>query len=356
MSESKPSRDRALSGLVERGVISVWQADQVRAALAAAEPAPGRVRWMEIAGYIGGGLVLAGAVALAAASWQELGDDARITLLAVLAAAAAAGAVLMTGGPQEMRGRRNRVSDVRRRIAGVLLALAAVLAAFAVAVAVGAVEDGSPAYVPPLVGLAVAAAGYAALPSAVGQVAVWGMSIGLVGAFVEEFASGDDTLLLGGGWLGLGVVWAVLSALGAAAERRLGLGLGAGLALAAAQTLLSWSDQNAWGYGATLLVAAACIAYYFLDRTAVLLVVGVTGVTVGVPEMVWDLTDGAIGTATVLLIAGVVLLAASWTGLLVHRRRNEAEGGSGPASGGAPGHGPVPADPPDAGPPPSARP
>ncbi|WP_345558559.1 DUF2157 domain-containing protein, partial [Streptomonospora halophila] len=352
MSESKPSRDTALSGLVERGVISAWQADQVRMALAAAEPAPGRVRWMEIVGYIGGGLVLAGAVALAAASWQELGDDARITLLAVLAAAAAGGAMLMSGGPQEMLGRRNRVPDVRRRIAGVLLALAAVLAAFAVAVAVDVAEDGDPAYLPPLVGLAVAAAGYAALPSAVGQVAVWGMSVGVVGTLVEEFASGDDTLLLGGSWLALGVVWAVLSALGAAAERRLGLGLGAGLALAAGQTLLSWTDENAWGYAATLLVAAACIAYYFLDRTAVLLVMGVIGVTVGVPEMVWDLTDGAIGTATVLLIAGAVLLAASWTGLLVHRRRNEADGRAGPEGGGAPGAGarpadggPVPADP-----------
>lgn len=330
MSESKTARDAALSGLVERGVISAGQAEEVRAALQAADSGPGRVRWTEIVGYIGGGLVLAGAVALVASSWYDLSDDARVALLAVLAAASVGGAMFMVGGPQRMRGRRSRVPDVRRRIGGVLLALSSVLAAFAVGVAL----DGDPLYAPPLVGLVVAAAGYAALPSAVGQVAVWGMSIGVVATALEDVSYEYETesLVIGGALLALGLLWAVLSALGAAAERRLGLGLGAALALAAGQFLHSWTPHEPLGYCATLAVAALCIAYYVLDRTAVLLVLGIIGVTVGVPEFVWDVTDGAIGAATVLLLAGGILLAASWVGLLVHRR-----GGSGgrkpPAAG-----------------------
>ncbi|QBI54771.1 DUF2157 domain-containing protein [Streptomonospora litoralis] len=334
MSESKP-REAALRGLVDRGVLSPAQAEEVRIALDAAAPGRGGVRWMEIAGYIGGGLVLAGAVALAAASWEELSDDARIALLAVLAVVAVGAAVFMAGGPHRMRGRSNRVPTVRRRIAGVLLALASALGAFAVGVAV----DGELMYLPPLVGLAIAAAGYAALPSAVGQVTVWGMGVGLVGSLVEEIMPdrSDYSLVLGAAWMGLGLVWAVLSSLGVAAERRLGLGLGAGLALAACQTLLAWSDNSAWGYGSTLAVAALCIAYYTRERAAVLLVLGIAGVTVGVPELVWDVTDGAIAVAAVLLLAGAVLLVASWLGLLLHRRN---AGNRPPPGAAAPGQGP----------------
>ncbi|GAA4910992.1 DUF2157 domain-containing protein [Streptomonospora salina] len=318
MSESESARDAALRGLVERGVVSAGQAGEVRAALEAAGSGPGRVRWMEIAGYIGGGLVLSGAVALVVSSWEEIGVDARIGLLAVLAAVSAVGAVFMAGGPREMRGRGNRVPDVRRRIAGVLLALAAVLTAFAVGVAL----DGDPQYVPLLAGLAVAAAGYAALPSAVGQVAAWGMSVGLVIALAEDVLYGYGTVavVIGIPLLVLGLLWWTLSALGVAAERRLGLGLGAALAVASGQILHSWGTHDLLGAGVSLAVAALCIAYYAFDRTAVVLVPGIVGFTVGLPELVWSVTGGAIGAALVLLIAGAVLLAASWTGLAVHRR------------------------------------
>ncbi|WP_186356616.1 DUF2157 domain-containing protein [Streptomonospora sp. PA3] len=353
MSESKPARQAALRGLVERGVISSAQAEEVRAALEAADAGPGRVRWTEIAGYIGGGLVLAGGVALATAYWEELSRDLRIGLLAVLAVVAVGGAMVMTGGPQEMRGRRHRLPDVRRRVAGVLLALAAVLAAFSVGIAV----DGEPLYLPALVGVAVAAAGYAALPTAVGHVTTWWLAAALAALVVRETGQpdpGDEFLAIGGAWLGLGLAWAALSALGAAAERRLGLGLGAGLALAAGQFLLGWGADGAWGYGATLAVAAACLAYYYADRTAVLLVLGILGITVGLPEMVWDLTDGAIGAAAVLLLAGAVLLVASWLGIRLHRRGNGPQSPAAPSGPPAAGPAQQPAD--DAGPRPSAGP
>ncbi|GAB3452710.1 hypothetical protein GCM10027570_31230 [Streptomonospora sediminis] len=349
MSESKPARDAALRGLVDRGVISDAQAGEVRAALDAAAPERGRVRWMEIAGYIGGGLVFAGAVALAATSWEELSDGARIALLALVAVAAAGAAVFMAGGPHRMRGRRNDVANVRRRIAGVLLALASAVAAFAAAVSLDVFLDDGPYYAPFLVGLAIAAAGYAALPSAVGHVVAWAMSIALVGTLVDEVPDldyDDSSLVVGAAWLCLGAVWVLLSSLGAVAERRLGMGLGAGLALGAGQTMLSWGGHSQVGYSATLLVAAVCIAYYSRERAGVLLVLGILGFTIGVPELVWDVTDGAIGAAAMLLLVGAVLLVASWLGIMLHRRRADRA----PAAAGTQDAGPAPTGAPDQGP------
>ncbi|MBV2366629.1 DUF2157 domain-containing protein [Streptomonospora nanhaiensis] len=325
MSGTEGAHDEALRGLVERGVLSGWQADQVRAALAAG-PRRAGARWTEVVGYIGGGLVLAGACALVGASWSELDRPVRVALLAALAVVAVAGALVMAGGPQNMRGRRGGVPTVRRRIGGVLLALASVLAAFAVGEALE--YDGDLTWLPVLVGLAVAAAGYTALPSAVGQVAVWGMAAGLVPALIDTWWAQTHhfSLILGSAWIALGAAWAALAAAGVLAERRLGLGLGPALALVGSQFVLAWDGYAYWGYGATLAVAAACLAFYRWERSAVLLVFGVLGITVGLPELVWDLTDGAIGAAAVLLLAGAVLLVASWLGLRTHRRAKPAAG------------------------------
>lgn len=46
---------------------------------------------------------------------------------------------------------------------------------------------------------------------------------------------------------------------------------------------------------------------------------GVLGVSVAVPEAVWDWTDGAGGAAGILLVGGAVLLVASGVGRRLHR-------------------------------------
>ncbi|MFC4563358.1 DUF2157 domain-containing protein [Nocardiopsis mangrovi] len=382
MEERSGARDGALRGLVEQGVLSAEQAAAVREALIAAEPRPIGVRWAEIVGYLGGGLVLAGVFALVATAWTDLDRPAQVLLLSLIALVAAAVGVLMAGGPRALLGRIGppvprerkpddtgggpprspaapgapagpqphprpgsgapaqpvsgpddagpaprgplrgtrvrRVATVRRRIAGMLFSLAA--AATALAVGVG-IEPDSP-MLPGVAGLAVAAAGYALLPSAVGLVAAWVLSWIAVGGFVSDVLSPTDSdtgVVLGLGLIALGVVWAVLAAAGVLDHRRLGLGLAAGVALAGAQFPLSWGGQPQWAYGLTLLLAAACLVCYRWERAGVLLVFGVVGVTIAVPEMVWDLTNGAIAVSAVLLLAGTVLLAASWVGIRLHR-------------------------------------
>ena len=54
-------------------------------------------------------------------------------------------------------------------------------------------------------------------------------------------------------------------------------------------------------------------------RSIVLLVAGVLGVTLAVPEAVLDWTNGALGASLILLVAGAVLVAASAVGLRLRR-------------------------------------
>jgi hypothetical protein len=68
-------------------------------------------------------------------------------------------------------------------------------------------------------------------------------------------------------------------------------------------------------YGLTGAAALACFLLYRWQRHLVLLVAGVVGATVVVPEAVADLTNGALGGSLILLVAGVVLVVFSAVGL-----------------------------------------
>ncbi|MDX8141446.1 hypothetical protein OG205_09810 [Lentzea sp. NBC_00516] len=55
--------------------------------------------------------------------------------------------------------------------------------------------------------------------------------------------------------------------------------------------------------------------------STILLVAGVVATTADVPEVVWDLTDGAVGGGVLLLVAGAVLLATSLGSTWLRRTR-----------------------------------
>ncbi|GAA1987923.1 hypothetical protein GCM10009799_11940 [Nocardiopsis rhodophaea] len=341
------AREEVLRQLVVEGVLSAEQAGAVGTALRRAGVGGGSgrtlVRGAEVAGYAGGGLVLAGVFALLATAWQDLDVAVRVLLLAAIAVAAAGSGLVMAGGPRvalgpdSLAGRLRGLSAgptvpaVRRRVAGVLFALAALAAAFAVSVGLDGAEGLE--WVAPLVGLVVALSGYAALPSAVALVISWWMSGTLVIVAFNAFVTDriDVTLATGLTLVVVGAAWAALTAWGALVERGLGIGLGAAMALLGAQFLLFREETSFLGYMLTLGAAALCLGFYRWERTVVLLVFGILGITVGVTELVWDLTGGAIGAAAILLTAGAVLLASCWVGIRLHR-----DGAAEPARAGGP--------------------
>jgi hypothetical protein len=307
------SRDReALDPLVAEGVLSRAQANAVLAALeAAGGPARTPTRWLvEIAGYLGGGLLLGGVALFLAASWETLSRAARSGLLAGFVVLFVVAAVVVAGGPRAVRRLGTGRATARRRIVGVLLALASVPAAAATGVAL----DHYAAPTAATVGFVVAVAGLAWLSTPAGVVAAAGMS-----AFaVVTFGGQADIRPLGVGLLllGLGVAWAAAALLvPAVAPAWLGLAIGAGLALVGAQVPLAQRGAVPWAYGLTGAVALACFLLYRWQRHPVLLVAGVVGATVVVPEAVADVTNGTLGGSLILLVAGVVLIVFSAIGL-----------------------------------------
>jgi hypothetical protein len=308
-------RDR-LGRLVDDGVLSFEQGEAVRAALTGA-PArrDGPARWLvEVAGYVGGGLMLAGVTLFLAASWNELTQTARSALFAAFALVFVGAGMLAAGGPLRVRGLATGETSARRRIVGVLFGLAAVPAALAMGTGVDSYEGLSGG----LVGLAVGAAGLVLLPTVAGMVVTAAMSLFVVLSFGGEVL---DASPLGTGLLlfALGVAWTGVAVLHVVPSRQLGLAVGAGLALTGAQQLVVTDGAALWGYGLTFAVAVGCFLLYRWQRLVVLLVAGVLGMTLVVPEAVNDWTNGAMGGAVVLLVAGAVLVATSSLGLRIRR-------------------------------------
>jgi hypothetical protein len=285
-------QERALGELVSAGKLTVPQADEVRNALTDSEPTPVRKRIAEIVGYLGGALLLAGAALVVGTSWDSFSHAGRVGLLVGVTVVLVGAAVAL-----------------RNRVTGVLLALGAVTGGLAGSVAF----DTHPALAGGIAGLLLAAAGYAAWP-AVFTLPVAGVASGSAVVGLVDLL-GYSPSWTGGGLLLLAIAWGVLVAFGVIRHRATGAGIAAALALIGAQ----FPEHAFIVYATTLVVALVCFGCYLADRMPILLVAGVIGVAIAVPEAVWDWTGGAVNAAVLVLIAGAVLLLAGGLGLRVHR-------------------------------------
>jgi len=318
-----PRQRRALNALVERGVLSSGQLQEVLAAVErpgveSRDETAGRTGLWEVLGYVGGALVLGGASLLVGMSWADLGQSARVALLAAATLVLVAAGVLIGGGPRGVRGMAGCGPSPRARIVVVLLALASGAAAMTVATALEAGEGVAAT----ATGLLVALGGYLALPSLPGLLATGGFSVGVVLAVDAQWFE-SSTLSVSLGLLVLGGIWAALALTGRLLDESVGLAGAAAIALAGAQTPVG-SDQPWWGHGLTALIAVACFAGYLRHRTIVLLAFGVLGITVAVPEAVWHWFRGALGGPLIVLVVGLAFLAASGIGLLLRRTRERS--------------------------------
>ncbi|WP_410642402.1 hypothetical protein [Amycolatopsis sp. lyj-346] len=305
----EPSVKEVLDRLVGDGVLSSVQADAVERALGAGVRRRVRVPWAEVAGYLGGGLVLVGAVLLVATSWGRWGEFARTFVTG------AAAVVLLAAGAAASGGVGSR-SAVRGRVGGTLLALGA--GAVAAAVAVALTDHGGRGAVACGAGLVTAVVGYLLVPSVSGLLA----SAGLLAATI--LFSLDSTVGLTSLNAGLGVATGGLFVAAFAfgrvlPHRQTGLVAGLTLAVAGFQHLLGDERAVPMAYLLTFALGAGCLAAVRWERSWGPLVTGVAAVTLAVPEAVWDLTGGAVGGALLVLTAGTVLLLVSFAGFRLRR-------------------------------------
>jgi hypothetical protein len=314
--EALAALDRALAGSPER--------------LSTEEPAALRRRLVELAAYVGGAFVVAAGILFAAREWADLTVTQRVGLLggvAVVLAASGIAVVVMTGGRLVVR---EPVFDARRRLAAALVTGAGFATAAAVMVAMidwvertsSEQENGE------LVGLAASATllvlvvlGYLYVPALAGQLAAAFATMYLV-PFALMSADLYGAVLHGLLVVGVGALWLLLAETGRWHELLPARVVGVAMLVVGAQIPIGSTDYAWVAYLSLAAVALFGFSVYVVRRAWPYLVAGVAGVTLAVPEALLDWTEGSLGTAGVLLVAGVTLLAASLLGL---RLRGETE-------------------------------
>lgn len=306
-----------MRALVERETLTDAQASAVRAALGVASThtdGAGKHRGLaELAGYVGGGFTLAASLRFVGQAWDAVDRPARVALLGAVTLILLAVAAAIGGGtPAALRALVGQPAAVRRRLVATLLAVAAATAG----VCAGAAAMHHAALAGGAAALIVAAAGYTLVRTPVGLLATWLAGAVLTGA-ITDTAGLESLRAYAVAYVAYGTVWAVAALRGWIREQSLGLAAAAAVALVGAQ--LPIGDAPSWGYLLTSAVALACLAGYLVRRSWVLIAAGVVGVTLVVPEAVFDWTDGAFGGAGILLVAGLSLLTASMLGLRLHR-------------------------------------
>ena len=173
--------------------------------------------------------------------------------------------------------------------------------------------DTHPALAGGLAALVLAVVGYAAWP-ALFALPVTGIACGATVVGLVDLV-GFSSSWTGGGLLLVAALWAVLVAFDVIRHRAVAVGVATALALIGAQ----FPEHAFIQYTTTLVVALVCFGCYLADRMPILLVGGVLGVTIAVPEAIWDWTAGAVNGAVLVLVAGAVLLLAGGLGLRIHR-------------------------------------
>lgn len=302
---------RALHELMTRGTLTAQQENAVLNALGDTGD-PGRVtdRFAEAAAYVGAGLVLGGAALVLGVSWEDMSRTARVAVLGAATVALVVAGLVVAGGMSAVRTVRHR----RRRVVSTVFSLAAVTAAFTAGTAVRSHEFAIGA----TAGLLVAVTGYVLITTALSYLVTAAAAVAATLAWVGE--SVPDSALLGGAALfALGVAGIFLSVVNVLRPARLALAVGAATALFGAQQPLGGNAPVA--YALTACLAVVCFVTYFGERSTVLLVAGVVATTVVVPEVVWDLTGGAVGGGVLLLVAGGMVLATGLVGLRMKRGR-----------------------------------
>jgi hypothetical protein len=324
-----PPRQRlALERLVTEGALSTEQADAVESAL---WPAAGPARLstgavlIEIAGYLGGGLILGGTLLYSALAPDVLTKAARVELLAGIALALIVVALGVAGGPRGLRTLRPRPEHQAKAVRGRLVAVLFALAAVPATIGAGKAVEGHGALVGGLVGTVVAAGGYAAVRRAPGLLSLaWTSILAVIGGV--QSTSDSSRLVISLALTGLGVVWCVFTFAGMAGPRGLGWAIAAVITMVGAQIPFEIEDERIVAYTLMLLAALAFFLLYWHDQSLVLLLAGVIAVIIVVFEALSRVLGNPLNRPVFLFVAGAVLVLASAVGLRTRAGRRIEQG------------------------------
>lgn len=322
--------DRVADGLVAEGLVRSEDRARARTVIAAglAEPEPaaaaGLPKLVEVVAYLGAALVLAAAGLFLARTWNDLSENGQVAALAVSAA------VLAIAGVIARPGADSGAREARRRLAGVLLTGGAVVAGFALGLGIENTRNHGefvsyrtdwPSIAAGLLVVVLAAVGYRLASSAVGLLGILGGAVTAASGLASS-QDGDEALWVGSSFAAVGLVWLLLTEIGAFRERTTARALGVAVLLFGSQAVALGSDHHPVGYALTAGVAVGGVLLYLSRLDWPYLAAAVIAVTLVVPEAVSDWTEGSLGVIGGVLVAGITLLAASFAG---YRLRVEAK-------------------------------
>lgn len=313
------------AGLVESSahaaavdVIAPVLADE--AATAATRPAGSRIA-AEIAGYLGGILVVAAAAVFLASQWSRMGEWTRVLVLALSAALLGSAAVAVrlvsrrAAAPSELAG------EARTLLASGLAVAAAGLAGTAVGTwgaQVADLTEPRPQTLGFATAFALAALGYRFLPTALAHLAMAVTAMLTALTLVLGPESTGTGLKMAGLALVLAAAWCLLSERGVLREQVLGRFVAGTMAVIGAQSAIDHDPQ--WiSYLLLALAGVVGFALYVRTQSWPYLGLGVLALTLATTEAAVDFSDGALGAAGALLVAGAALLLASVIGLRLRR-------------------------------------
>lgn len=289
---------------VDEGLVTPAQAARMRADLVA-EPAarrgPSASVVGEALGYLGGAIVLVGALLIGAWYWDDLGTALRVSVLV-----GAALALLAAGALVESRGS----AGTRLRSVLWLISTGAAAGALAVLVAdVSAVGDAD-RFVAVAGGTTVYATGLWLAGRGVVQQAAMVVAFALTVVALLARADLADDLPGLGAWV-VGVGWAAAGWLEHARPGRAVVALASVLALVGA---MSTAGADA-GMVLALLTVVGIVVGAVVRRDLLLLAVGTTGAVLNIPAAMTRWFPDSVAAAFGLVVVGVVLLlAAVWIG------------------------------------------
>ncbi len=307
--------DLVLARGVAEQIITSVQAERLRA-LAAAMPEPPPVQpsphtpvappptqgspslVTEALGYLGGIIVVVGAILVGSQFWPGLGAGGRLAIVLVVAIALLVSGALVPVG----------LGPVGVRLRAVLLALSVVAFTGALSTLFYDVVDTDASAVPSLM-IALATAYAFALwywrPSVLQLgVAAAGTALttGLVAGWLElPFPAVAAAVLA------VGVVWLTLGWAALVRPRRATLVIGAAIAFVGGQLFVIGGGGTIWG----LLTAIALVGVALHHRDLLLLGIGSVAVLFSLPVVIYEWFPSVLAAALSLLVVGGLLVAAA---------------------------------------------
>ncbi len=290
--------DQDLTRWVGEGIVTADQAERIRVYEAAQHGGTAVSRGIEALAYLGATLVLLALFLLGQELWDQFEEWGQFAIALIVT-----GVLLAVGW---LLGRSTEVTVNRAQTFAWLLAVpASALSAFVLITEIAGMRERDAGLWIALIAFAVALALWWVRHSTLQVIAMAGGLLATTVTFLTRFSNLPDWAF-GFSFFGLGLVWLMLTWAGVLTPKRTSFALGS-----IAVLFIAFPESNDMPWPLLgLLVALSLVAVSVRLSENVILGLGIAGLFVYVPMLIFEWFGDSLGAVVALLISGLVLLAA----------------------------------------------